>query len=265
MAGQNKRADGPLGQDEKGIRAELASTIETAFRKAYAKQLASAYTKATGKHLSDPEKHMDPMFGYIVGHAPNVDPAILNKLPEKERSNFYGSGVLNQNPTPEMLIEGANNINQHGYLPLNQVALGVTPNNPDYRQAQLDGDIAVYLQPKTNTLEKGASFKMNKGLYKKSGILPKPTPKFDTAGLPVHQFGAEALLIAAMTGVGGVFGTAYGALMPKKDQYKGAETKSRKQLIIEGAGRGALLLGSLQTGSALGRNAAIAGIRALAK
>lgn len=145
-----KLAAGPLsGSGEQDIRSTLASTIEGSFGKEYARQLAAAYLRATGKHLANPEKHIDPFYGYLIGHAPNVDPAILSKLSENDRRNFGGWGVVEQNLTPDMLAQGVDILNNKGtYMPLNQTALGVTPESKNYRQAQLSEDLALYSEPK---------------------------------------------------------------------------------------------------------------------
>ena len=88
---------------------------------AYAKRLAAAYLKATGKHLANPGAHMTPIYGYILGHSPNVDPDILGQLKPEDAKDLTGWGTMKSNVTPGMLLDGVDYINaKGGYIPLDQ-------------------------------------------------------------------------------------------------------------------------------------------------
>lgn len=112
--------------DPETIFADLGATpyfqeaIKRAVAKYWADSLARDYKKSTKKDLENPESAIDPKFGYIVDHAPNVNKDILNKLKSKLRNKYMGNWTSPNNITPILIDDAVKNYIRHNgvYKPI---------------------------------------------------------------------------------------------------------------------------------------------------
>ena len=107
----------------------LNKQLDTSLRKHYAKLLATAYFKSTGKKLADPESKIDPRFSYIIGRAANVDPAVYSKLNQYYQENLGGWSSTGKNISPGLAADAVDMANQYPFVPLVKQP-GDTKDNP---------------------------------------------------------------------------------------------------------------------------------------
>lgn len=131
----------PNSEDFKGTQFawntdNLDAELKTSLKKHYAGLLAKAYKDSTGETLKDPEKHIDPRFGYAIGRASNIRPEILAKLNEFYRNRLGGWTTTAYNVTPGLAMDAVDMSNQTSAMyPYNYRDLGLNPNSA-YRAGQ---------------------------------------------------------------------------------------------------------------------------------
>lgn len=95
----------------------IYNNTQKALNQHYAKLLAIAYKKATGKNLKDAYKHIDVRFGYVLGHAPNVSEQVLSKLDPESRSMLQAGYTEGYNVTPQLIADAVDSVNDSAYRP----------------------------------------------------------------------------------------------------------------------------------------------------
>ena len=90
---------------------KINDTIDSEIRKHYAKLLAMAYFKSTGKKLSDPDKSIHPVWGYALGRAANIDPAIMKQLSPYYAQKLGGHTSKMVNASPELVEDAVHSLN----------------------------------------------------------------------------------------------------------------------------------------------------------
>lgn len=119
-----KPAWDPYGVDYDGTEfafdsTNVDTTIYQELKKHYAKLLAKAYFKSTGKHLSKPESKIDPRYSYAMGRAANVDPEILKQLSPYYYQRLGGWASKMVEPSPGLVADTVDSINQRrSWVPL---------------------------------------------------------------------------------------------------------------------------------------------------
>lgn len=115
---------------------KLHEELNTSLKKHYAGLLAKAYKDSTGETLKDPEKHIDPRFGYAIGRASNVRPEVLAKLNEFYRNRLAGWTTTSYNVTPGLAMDAVDMSNATSAMyPYNYSDSGLDP-NAAYRAGQ---------------------------------------------------------------------------------------------------------------------------------
>ena len=107
----------------------LNKTLDTTLRKHYAKLLAQAYFKSTGKKLANPESKISPRYSYMVGRAANVDPAVYDKLNQYYKDNLGGWSSLGKDVSPGLAADAVDMANQVPFVPLDKEP-GESDTNP---------------------------------------------------------------------------------------------------------------------------------------
>lgn len=101
--------------DSSGIEKKIYGDL----KKHYAKMLANAYFKSTGKHLADPESKIDPRYQYILGHAGNVDPEVMKKLTKYYQDNIGGWNSYTPEMSPDLIADAVDYVNnRRSWVPL---------------------------------------------------------------------------------------------------------------------------------------------------
>lgn len=107
----------------------VEQAIKESLKKHYARLLARAYKKSTGKVLKNPEQRIDPRYGYTIGRAANVDPKVLEQLNDYYRRRLGGWASKSYNVQPGLALDAVDVANSNEYAPLDYVT---TPNiDPD--------------------------------------------------------------------------------------------------------------------------------------
>lgn len=93
-------------------KSKIDKAIQKQLRSHYAKLLAIAYKRATGKHLSDPSKYIEPRFNYLLGRASGIQPSILKKL-KKEDADVFGGWSSGARDTiePDLIADAVDQYN----------------------------------------------------------------------------------------------------------------------------------------------------------
>ena len=101
--------------DSSGIEKKIYGDL----KKHYAKLLANAYFKSTGKHLANPESKVDPRYQYMLGHASNVDPDVMKKLTQYYQDNIGGWNSYTPNMSPDLIADAVDYVNnRRSWVPL---------------------------------------------------------------------------------------------------------------------------------------------------
>lgn len=106
--------------------AQVDNALKDSLKKHYAQLLAKAYKASTGENLKNPEKHIDPRFGYVIGRASNVNPEVLAKLNDFYRKRIAGWSTDAMNVNPGLAMDAAEIASQDkGLYPLNYRDMGL--------------------------------------------------------------------------------------------------------------------------------------------
>lgn len=121
-----ERIDGTqFSWDPKG---QIDEAIKKSLHEHYARILGAAYLASTGKVLKNPEKKIEPRYGYTIGRAANVDPEIMAQLDPYYQDHIGGWSTKQWNVTPGMVLDSIDMVNEHGWQPLMK-----TPSDPNAR------------------------------------------------------------------------------------------------------------------------------------
>lgn len=93
---------------------KIDNIIEQELKKYYARQLARAYKRATGKNLADPAKYIKPRFNYILGGASGAKQSILKELNWQDAKNL-NSWISDQKQDtldPGLIADAVNSYNR---------------------------------------------------------------------------------------------------------------------------------------------------------
>lgn len=93
------------------------NTLKKDLKAHYSKLLAAAYLASTGKTLKNPEKHIHPRYGVMLGRAANVDPDILKKLDQDAQDRLGGWSSTAYNVDPGLVMDAVDQVNNVPYLP----------------------------------------------------------------------------------------------------------------------------------------------------
>lgn len=94
---------------------EIQRQMHDSLKKHYVKLLANIFKRSTGKELKNPEKYIDPQFGFAVGRAANVDPKILRKLDKPLRDRLDGWSSTIKNIDPGLIMDQVDYVNSRKY------------------------------------------------------------------------------------------------------------------------------------------------------
>lgn len=117
----------------------LNTQLKTSLKNHYAKLLAKAYKESTGETLKNPEKHIDPKFGYVIGRGSNIRPEILAKLNDFYRDRLGGWSTTAKNVSPGLAMDAVDISNQEPWhQPYNYRDEGLEPDKNYRATKQLD-------------------------------------------------------------------------------------------------------------------------------
>ena len=93
------------------------NTLKKDLKAHYSKLLAAAYLASTGKTLKNPEKHIHPRYGVMIGRAANVDPAIMKQLNQEAQDRLGGWSSSGYNIEPGLAMDAMDYANSVPHLP----------------------------------------------------------------------------------------------------------------------------------------------------